>query len=94
MKPEFLKTRDALAGAGFSPADAVFEGAISVKDTKTLELLEQLEASGAAVGTLKLVYFTKQMKEATDDDLRVVEIPVGKEQEDAGESEEESTGEA
>ena len=87
VKKEFVKIRDMLVSAGFSPADAVFEGAVSVKDTTTLDYLEKLEESKAAVGTLKVVYFTKPASEATDADLRVIEIPVGS-QEEAEESEE------
>lgn len=90
VKKEFVKIRDMLVNAGFSPADAVFEGAVSVKDTTTLDALEKLEESKAAVGTLKVVYFVKPANEATDTDLRVIEIPVGSQEEEDSEEPEET----
>ena len=62
---------DALTKAGFKPVDAVFEGAIGVKEDTVLEFVEKLDDKQAASGVIRVIYTTDGQN------IRFVEIPVG-----------------
>jgi len=66
-----LKVLEALKKAGFNPVDAVFEGAVGVKEDTTLEFFQKLEDAGMLSGVVRVIYTTGENK------VRFVEIPVG-----------------
>ena len=71
IKDEVLKTIDALKKTGFSPVDAVFEGAVGVKEDTTLAFLDKLDDNQMISGVIRVIYTTE------GDNVRFVEIPVG-----------------
>ncbi len=71
-KEEVLKILDALKKEdGFEPVDAVFEGAVGVKEDTTLEFFQKLEDAGMISGVIRVIYTAGQGK------VRFVEMPVG-----------------
>ncbi len=77
VKDEVLSTIDMLKKAGFTPIDAVFEGALGVKEDATLAFMDKLNDKNLASGVVRVIY------SAGDDQVRFVEIPVGQPQEAA-----------
>lgn len=75
VKEEVLKVIDILKKGGFEPVDAVFEGAIGVKEDTTLAFMDKLNDSNMASGVIRVIY------SAGNDQVRFVEIPVGQPQE-------------
>ncbi|MFH1751203.1 MAG: hypothetical protein ABH863_05985 [Candidatus Micrarchaeota archaeon] len=71
IKDEVLKTIDALKKAGFNPVDAVFEGAVGVKEDTTLAFMDKLNDNQMVSGVIRVIYTLN------DDSIRFVEIPVG-----------------
>ncbi|PIT85238.1 hypothetical protein COU36_04380 [Candidatus Micrarchaeota archaeon CG10_big_fil_rev_8_21_14_0_10_59_7] len=71
VKDEVLKTIDALKKAGFNPVDAVFEGAVGVKEDTTLAFVDKLNDSQLISGVVRIIYVTP------DEQVRFVEIPIG-----------------
>jgi len=71
VKDEVLKTIDALKKAGFNPVDAVFEGAVGVKEDTTLAFMDKLNDSQLVSGVVRIIYVT------SDEQVRFVEIPIG-----------------
>ncbi len=71
IKDEVLKTIDALKKAGFNPVDAVFEGAVGVKEDTTLAFMDKLNDNQMVSGVIRVIYTLG------DDNVRFVEIPVG-----------------
>ena len=78
VKEEVLKVIDALKAAGFTPVDAVFEGALGVKEDTTLAFMDKLNDNNMVSGVVRVIY------SAGGDQVRFVEIPVGQPQEAAG----------
>lgn len=71
-KEEVLKVLDALKKEeGFTPVDAIFEGAVGVKEDTTLEFFQKLEDEGMLSGVIRIIYTVGKGK------IRFVEIPVG-----------------
>ncbi len=71
VKDEVLKVIEALKNAGFTPVDAVFEGAIGVKEDTTLAFVDKLTDAQLVSGVVRVIYT------AGEDQVRFVEIPVG-----------------
>ncbi len=71
IKDEVLKVIDSLKKAGFNPVDAVFEGAVGVKDDSTLTVVDGLNDNQMISGVIRIIYT------ADNDQVRFVEIPVG-----------------
>ena len=71
IKDEVLKVIDALKNAGFTPVDAVFEGAIGVKEDTTLAFVDKLTDAQLVSGVVRVIYTVGE------DQVRFVEIPVG-----------------
>lgn len=71
VKEEVLKTIDMIKKAGFTPVDAVFEGAVGVKEDTTLAFMDKLNDAQMVSGVIRVIYTLK------DDNVRFVEIPVG-----------------
>ncbi len=71
VKEEVLKTIDMIKKAGFTPVDAVFEGAVGVKEDTTLAFMDKLNDNQMVSGVIRVIYTLK------DDNVRFVEIPVG-----------------
>jgi hypothetical protein len=71
VKDEVLKVIDALKKAGFTPVDAVFEGAVGVKEDTTLAFVDKLNDAQMVSGVIRVIYTT------SDNNVRFVEIPVG-----------------
>lgn len=78
VKDEVLKTIDALKNAGFTPIDAVFEGAVGVKEDTTLSFMDKLNDAQLANGVIRVIYTTDGQT------VRFVEIPVGQQGQDQG----------
>lgn len=78
LKDEIEKTINALKQNGFNPVDAVFEGAIGVKEDTTLAFMEKLDEAKMANGVIRVIYT------AGEDAVRFIEIPVGTPPEEAG----------
>ncbi len=72
IKDEVLSVIDALKKAGFTPVDAVFEGAIGVKEDTTLAFMDKLNDNNMASGVIRVIYSA-----GGTDQVRFVEIPVG-----------------
>ncbi|MFA6048481.1 MAG: hypothetical protein WC792_00860 [Candidatus Micrarchaeia archaeon] len=82
IKDEVLKVIDSLKKAGFNPVDAVFEGALGVKEDTTLAFMDKLNDSQMVSGVIRVIYTSD------GDNVRFVEIPVGQGGEEAaGEAE-------
>ncbi len=71
IKDEVLKVIDALKKEGFTPVDAVFEGAVGVKEDTTLAFMEKLNQGNLVSGVVRVIYTVGE------DQVRFVEIPVG-----------------
>ena len=71
VKAEVLKTIEALKNSGFNPVDAVFEGAVGVKEDTTLDYMDKLNDAKLVSGVIRVIYTVE------DDTVRFVEIPVG-----------------
>ncbi|MFA5247317.1 MAG: hypothetical protein WC408_05510 [Candidatus Micrarchaeia archaeon] len=71
VKDEVLTVIDALKKAGFTPVDAVFEGAVGVKEDTTLAFMDKLNDAQMVSGVVRVIYTT------ADNGVRFVEIPVG-----------------
>ncbi len=71
IKDEVLKTIKAIEGAGFKPVDAVFEGALGVKEASELAFLDALDEKDLVSGVIRIIY------SAEGNSVRFVEIPVG-----------------
>ncbi len=71
VKDEVLKVIDALKKAGFEPVDAVFEGAVGVKEDTTLAFMDKLNDLQTVSGVIRVIYTVEK------DQVRFVEIPVG-----------------
>ncbi|MBI3588005.1 hypothetical protein HY995_03485 [Candidatus Micrarchaeota archaeon] len=74
VSAEVVKTIDALKKAGFTPVDAVFEGAVGVKEDATLEFMDKLNDGQLVTGVIRVIYTVGE------DQVRFVEIPVGQQQ--------------
>lgn len=74
VKDEVLKTIEALKKGGFEPVDAVFEGAVGVKEDTTLAFMDKLNDANMVSGVIRVIY------SAGGDQARFVEIPVGQPQ--------------
>ena len=79
VSEEVQKTIKALKDSGFSPVDAVFEGAVGVKEDTTLNYLDKLNEGQLINGVIRVIYTVG------DDQIRFVEIPVGQPPEQAQE---------
>jgi hypothetical protein len=71
VKEEVLTVIEALKKAGFTPVDAVFEGAVGVKEDTTLAFMDKLNDAQMVSGVVRVIYTT------ADNAVRFVEIPVG-----------------
>ncbi len=71
VKEEVLTVIEALKKAGFTPVDAVFEGAVGVKEDTTLAFMDKLNDNNLVSGVVRVIY------SAGGDQVRFVEIPVG-----------------
>jgi len=71
IRDEVLKVIDALKKQGFNPVDAVFEGAVGVKEDTTLAFMDKLNDAQLVSGVIRVIYT------ADGDSVRFVEIPVG-----------------
>ncbi len=71
IKDEVLKVIEALKKAGFNPVDAVFEGAVGVKEDTTLAFMDKLNDNQMVSGVIRVIYTIDE------DNVRFVEIPVG-----------------
>lgn len=71
IKDEVLKTIETLKKAGFNPVDAVFEGAVGVKEDTTLAFMDKLNDNQMVSGVIRVIYTID------DENVRFVEIPVG-----------------
>ncbi|OIO26764.1 hypothetical protein COX86_00015 [Candidatus Micrarchaeota archaeon CG_4_10_14_0_2_um_filter_60_11] len=80
IKDEILKTIKGLEDAGFKPVDAVFEGAMGVKEDQTLAFLDSLDAKQLVSGVIRVIYT------ADGTNIRFLEIPVGQQSPDEAES--------
>ena len=69
MEDEVKDTYKMLKGADFKIAEIIFEGGVSVKDTKALSQLQQWVKDGKAFGVTHVIYITK------DNQQRVIDIP-------------------
>ena len=74
VKEEVLKVIDALTKSGFKPVDAVFEGAIGVKEDTVLDFVQKMDEKQLVSGVIRVIYTTD------GDNIRFVEIPVGQQQ--------------
>ncbi|MCX6767281.1 MAG: hypothetical protein NTY90_00925 [Candidatus Micrarchaeota archaeon] len=77
IKEEVLKIIEALKKEGFNPVDAVFEGAVGVKEDVTLSFMDKLNDAQLVSGVVRVIYTTD------GENVRFVEIPVGQSQEGA-----------
>ncbi|MFH1056756.1 MAG: hypothetical protein V1717_03105 [Candidatus Micrarchaeota archaeon] len=71
IKEEVVGMIDALKKAGFNPVDAVFEGAVGVKEDTVLDFVEKLDEKQLVSGVIRVIYTTDGQN------IRFVEIPVG-----------------
>jgi hypothetical protein len=72
LSEEVLKTINALKSQGFNPVDAVFEGAVGVKEDTTLAFVDKLVDKQLVSGVVRVIYTA-----ADDEQPRFVEIPIG-----------------
>ncbi len=77
IKDEVLKVIEALKKEGFNPVDAVFEGAVGVKEDATLAFMDKLNDAQLVSGVIRVIYTTD------GESVRFVEIPVGQAPEEA-----------
>ena len=71
IKEEVMTVIDALKKAGFNPVDAVFEGAVGVKEDTVLDFVGKLDDKQLVSGVIRVIYTTD------GENIRFVEIPVG-----------------
>ncbi|HIH19959.1 TPA: hypothetical protein HA244_01705 [Candidatus Micrarchaeota archaeon] len=71
IKEEVMAVIDALTKAGFKPVDAVYEGAVGVKEDTVLDFMEKLDDKQLVSGVIRVIYTTD------GENIRFVEIPVG-----------------
>lgn len=71
IRDEVMKTLDMLKKAGYNPVDAVFEGAVGVKEDTTLAFVDKLDEKQLVSGVIRIIYT------ADGEQVRFVEIPVG-----------------
>lgn len=71
IKDEVMQMLETLKKAGFNPVDAVFEGAVGVKEDTTLAFMDKLNEKQLVSGVIRIIYT------ADGDQVRFVEIPVG-----------------
>jgi len=71
IKDEVLKTIKGLEESGFKPVDAVFEGAVGVKEDATLAFMDSLDSKQLVSGVIRIIYTSE------GNSIRFVEIPVG-----------------
>lgn len=71
IKDEVLKVIDALKKEGFNPVDAVFEGALGVKEDTTLAFMDKMNDTQMVSGVIRIIYTSDGQN------IRFVEIPVG-----------------
>ena len=71
VKDEVVTIIDALKKAGFNPVDAVFEGAVGVKEDTVLDFVSKLDDKQLVSGVIRVIYTTDGKN------VRFVEIPVG-----------------
>lgn len=71
IRDEVMKTLDMLKKAGYNPVDAVFEGAVGVKEDTTLAFMDKLDEKQLVSGVIRIIYT------ANGEQVRFVEIPVG-----------------
>ena len=71
VKEEVMSVIDALTKAGFKPVDAVFEGAVGVKEDTVLDFVAKLDEKQLVSGVIRVIYTTDGQN------IRFVEIPVG-----------------
>lgn len=76
---EVMNSIKMIKSGGFSIADIIFEGAISVKKKEVLQKIQELEDGGEAVGVIRIGYYV-------DNQVRVIEVPVGQTQQGAAET--------
>lgn len=75
IKEEITETCKLLKTSQFNIADVVFEGGISVNETKSLEDLQALISKKKALGVIKLFYENKEKE------IRVIHFPTQKQEE-------------
>ncbi len=78
VKDEVMKVIDALKASGFNPVDAVFEGAMGVKEDTTLSFVDKLNDAQMVSGVIRVIYTVGE------EQVRFVEIPVGNPQDQQG----------
>ncbi len=66
-----MQMLETLKKAGLNPVDAVFEGAVGVKEDTTLAFMDKLNEKQLVSGVIRIIYT------ADKDQVRFVEIPVG-----------------
>ncbi|MBI5228745.1 hypothetical protein HY991_01445 [Candidatus Micrarchaeota archaeon] len=71
IKDEVMKVIEGLKKQGFNPVDAVFEGALGVKEDATLAFMDKLNDAQMVSGVIRIIYTTE------GDNVRFVEIPIG-----------------
>lgn len=71
IKDEVLKVIESLKKTGFTPVDAVFEGALGVKEDSTLAFMDKLDSKQMVSGVIRIIYTSGK------DNIRFVEIPIG-----------------
>ncbi len=71
IKDEVMQMLEMLKSKGLNPVDAVFEGAIGVKDDSTLAVMDKLNDKQLVSGVIRIIYT------ADGEHVRFVEIPVG-----------------
>lgn len=71
IKDEVMQMLETLKKAGFNPVDAVFEGAVGVKEDTTLAFMDKLNEKQLVSGVIRIIYT------AEGEQVRFVEIPVG-----------------
>ena len=76
IKDEVKKTLDMLKKAGMEPIDAIFEGAISVKEKEELDFIQKLDDKELISGTIRIIYLTPDKK------VRFIDLFVGEEEEE------------
>lgn len=78
IKDEVLSVIEGLKKQGFNPVDAVFEGAVGVKEDTTLAFMDKLNDAQLVSGVIRVIYTSD------GEQVRFVEIPVGQSGEGKG----------
>lgn len=71
VKDEVVGMLSMLKKQGLNPVDAVFEGAIGVKEDTELAYLDKLDEKQLVSGVIRVIYTN------SENHIRFVEIPVG-----------------